>query len=416
MMGILDDLTKIDEVVTKASKDRHEFSYEDPITLEVVIGDQRLKAIEQIKSITILKKGGTACTFQMELHDRTFKLEPILLKFIVPVTITYGNRKGKASYSGNITGVALNPVLHQGVEITVSGYLVGSSSKAISESVVYDAKTYGGSVTKILNAHLGKRGMGLSIDPAITDQQVVDTNLAPMDVTAEAGQSTIDFVGRLVKYLDADFVIVSADKSKKGSKDTVVVTRKESAYSVTTNGKTSTNSLKSKVKRSRLTIEVNHQDSVVAEYKLDIKKTKVTQMGKKNVSTVNSNTNQVKKDSIVPSYQDAVGGLLSVGGVDVSKVAVGGTTNTTELKEVATAQESIEAVYNLSIDLFEGYPSLMPHVSEIHFIAHITAEECELDNRTHHSTGIYIIKEITDTITATSIKSSMVAYRTPGMN
>jgi stage V sporulation protein SpoVS len=380
------------------------------------VGNLVVDPVECIKSISILKKGGTACTFQAELYDATFLLELELMKFVVPVTISYGNKNGKSSYTGMITGVASNPVLHQGVELTVSGYL---SSKYLNatKAYTYKATEYQGSVLKIARAHLETYGIDLVVDPSISDQFITDSQMRPVDVTSDASENALEFVGKLVRYLgDAEFVMVPASSSKKRS--SVVITKKgtEGSVVVVGKGKGKGKEVANSPKRSKLVLEVNHRDNIASDYKLDLKKTKYAQYGTKSkVVSVDNLTNSISTTNIT-SNTSLIGSSLSnpsdfIGGIE--KVVNGGTTSNTKVVEEEEVKDAVSAVYTLSFDLYEGYPSLMPFLSEVKFVAHITAEQCKVKSRKHHSTGTYVVKEITDTITATSIRTSVVSFRTP---
>lgn len=377
--------------------------YDLPI-VHVKIGDRSLDMINEFKSMSISKKGGDAYQFNLELFDPTFEIDMALLNYSVPITVSYKNRNGSASYKGMIINNTNNPVLHSGVEITATGYLT-SVPYTNNQGRSYPASQYGGSCFKILAAVAKDMGVALDIRDEVKDF-IITYQGNPTSVTSDAEESDMNLIRRVVKYLGEfiDFTLIPADPNKKGSKDTLAVF--------------STNNAATKKSKSvhKYVLDLNHKNSMAVSYKFDITKLQFVQNGgMRKLVSVDASTNTFNEFNYDASKYTGKADDSITGINQITKTSVYGASkdNIDVMRAKSNVAKNLLAMYQMTLDLEEGLPHLVPFVTEIDVNAYISSPTSQLKTKKHHSSGSYVVKEVTDTITANKISTNIIAMKMP---
>lgn len=379
-----------------------------PPNVIITVGDKVIDNINQFKGITIYKKCEEAYSFDLELLDMTFELDYLFLNHMLPMSIQYGIGSHICRYKGYIYNSKSTVNLHAAVSISCTGVFTDNVHRS-NVPKEYNASIYKGSVFAILTDFAQASNIQLVIRDDVKDVTLKDDSGNPKTVLKPADKEDRQFIRELVSQLDDDvtFTFEPIDPTVADSREKLIVFKMTN--SVTGESKLANN----------LIIDINSRDSIVSSYDIDISQIQFnTYGGSEAYISVDPMTNEINavdgsisKRKPIDEYKQLID--------DASKVVKWLTTPSMTEERMQKradkrAMQKLSACYNISLTLTKPLPDLQPGITEVTINAWVSSHTNKTGARMHHSSGKYLITEVTDSIKDGVITQSLKAFRLVG--
>lgn len=378
-----------------------------PPEVEIKIAGTIIDPREHLISLEVEKLPGGCYKFAIELFDGTFTIDEAVLTYQPSIELKYSNRNGRAHYTGKILNSAGTVVLSKGVTISMNGILF-SSTMTSDKARSFPSKTYKGSVKSILAKVAKDENLDFIWRDDVSDYAITDET-GEQDVISDSTETTIAFIDRMVQKLgeSVGFSLLPPNPTMKSNKGTLFVYLTNNSYT----GKSSYS--------SKLDVDINHRNTNVATYEFNIKQAQFDKYGAIEVMTsvnkysnaIMNNTASVRTSEIDNQAQEIINSSLE----KIRRYNVSSGTSSEQTQKLKNRKsKKVEAMYECTIELIEGYPDLLPFATDVNVRSWISSPTSKNSNALHHTSGVYTLRRCIDRISGGRLSTTLDLFKAPG--